>query len=357
MVKKYSVDVAHIEKSVAEYTAVRATYEDFSGKLKGLIEALLDQSNIQFQVVEHRTKTVESFREKITRANKNYSDPLREIKDLAGLRIIAYYSEDVESMCKLFENEFEIDTQNSVDKGKLLQPNEFGYRSIHYIAVLPVQRRELLEWIRFAGLSFEIQIRTVVQHAWAAISHALDYKSDEDVPSQFKRKLSRLSGLLELADEEFSELKRQQEQFTKDVSNDIVSGNTALEINTISLREYFESGAIQFLTTIGQEVGFDAVAEPDETYSRIVAACQKAKIATIGELDAVLKASEPWAREYLQLQYVNSGYGIWRVSTPFLAELILLRTHREVLDSTFLTRLGWHGEVALRVAGLAKRAL
>jgi ppGpp synthetase/RelA/SpoT-type nucleotidyltranferase len=67
-------------QTVGEYQAIRPMYEDFALKLKTLIEALLEQSTIKFQVVEHRTKTVGSFREKITRANKNYSDPMRDIK-------------------------------------------------------------------------------------------------------------------------------------------------------------------------------------------------------------------------------------------------------------------------------------
>lgn len=355
--KKHPKNSPPIEDSVGEYQAIRPMYEDFSLKLKTLIEALLEQSTIKFQVVEHRTKTVESFREKITRANKNYSDPMRDIKDLAGLRVIAYYAEDVESTCSLVESEFAIDRQNSIDKGKLLRPNEFGYRSVHYVAQLSEQRRALLEWNRFAGLAFEIQIRTVLQHAWAAISHALEYKAEEDVPSQFKRKLSRLSGLLELADEQFSELKHQQEQFAIDVSHKLETGNTALEINTITLREYFESGPVPFLDAIAEEIGFDVVAEPDETYSRIVAACQESKVATIGQLDTILKACEPWARDYLKLQYLNSGYGTWKVSIPFLAELILLRTHKEILDSRFLTSLGWHVEVAQRVVELARRTI
>src|ERR1041384_2055216 len=185
------------------YELKRPLYIEFTEKVKSLLESLLTTSNIKYQVVEKRTKNIQSFREKISRANKQYSDPLREVTDLAGLRIIVYYLEDVNAACQMIEREFNIDREASVDKGLLLQPNEFGYRSVHYIASLSDSRKALLEWAAYDGLVAEIQVRTVLQHAWAAISHALQYKKEQDIPSVFRRRLSRLSSLLELSDEEF----------------------------------------------------------------------------------------------------------------------------------------------------------
>jgi putative GTP pyrophosphokinase len=350
--------IDEVERVVKQYEEQRSLYVDFTDKLKVLIESLLNNSEIKFQVIEHRTKDVSSFREKISRENKSYSDPLREITDLSGLRVIVYYLEDVERACKVIEQELCVDSDASGDKLQLLKPNEFGYRSIHYIASLSDSRKDLLEWHRFQGLTAEIQIRTVLQHAWAAISHALQYKVKEDVPSTLQRKLSRLSGLLELSDEEFSALKEEQQQFARDVSNDIGLGKTALEINAISLKAYFQSSPIQFLAVAAEQAQFTLVDEyKDDINSRIVSACSAAGIRTISQLDDLLHKSKGWAVKYLESQFAESGYGTWKVSIPFLVELIVLHSDSDLFDVVFLTNSGWDRDVAERVARVAKRKL
>ncbi|HEX8632930.1 MAG TPA: hypothetical protein VF703_02120 [Pyrinomonadaceae bacterium] len=352
-----------VDDFVRQYDLKRPLYADFTDKLRGLLEVLLNSSEIKFQVVEQRTKDVQSFREKITRANKNYSDPLREITDLTGLRIIVYYLEDVDLVCKLIEREFSIDKNASIDKGQLLKPNEFGYRSVHYIASLSSNRKDLLEWQQFSKLTAEIQIRTVLQHAWAAISHALQYKIEEDVPSQFRRKLSRLSGLLELSDEEFSALKREQQTFASIVSANIEQGNISLELNAITLKEYIESDSLKFLAVAAEKAGFTIVDkykntdEYKDTLSRIIAACNYVGIETIRELEENLQRSKSWAERYFKLHYDNSGYAKWKASISFLVELILLHLHTGKLDADFLINTGWNSEVAGRVAKVARKKL
>jgi putative GTP pyrophosphokinase len=64
-------------------------------------------------------------------------------------------------------------------------------------------------WAKYKGLKAEFQVRTILQHAWDAISHKLDYKPESPMPRQNRRRLARLAGLLELADDEFSNLKKQ----------------------------------------------------------------------------------------------------------------------------------------------------
>jgi GTP pyrophosphokinase len=63
------------------------------------------------------------------------------------------------------------------------------------------------EWKPFDGLKAEIQVRTIGQHAWAAISHALQYKREQDAPVNVQRRLARLAGLLELVDDESEALR------------------------------------------------------------------------------------------------------------------------------------------------------
>ncbi|MFD0345799.1 hypothetical protein ACFQ0M_06300 [Kitasatospora aburaviensis] len=71
------------------------------------------------------------------------------------------------------------------------------------IARLSEERRTLTEYQEYAGFRAEFQVRTVLQHAWGVISHALDYKNEDAVPAEVRRKLFRLAALLETGDELF----------------------------------------------------------------------------------------------------------------------------------------------------------
>ena len=91
---------------------------------------------------------------------------------------------------------FDIDWQESVDKRKLHELDSFGYNSLHYICRL-----------RTGGPRFELQMRTALQHVWSTIEHDTGYKGDVKIPREYKRQFSRLAGMLELVDEEFSRLR------------------------------------------------------------------------------------------------------------------------------------------------------
>jgi ppGpp synthetase/RelA/SpoT-type nucleotidyltranferase len=83
----------------------------------------------------------------------------------------------------------------------LLEDEKFGYASIHYLVRLKVNRTDLSEYSRFKGLVAEIQVRTILQHAWAEIEHDIQYKSA--IPSSIRRRFMSLAGMLEIGDREF----------------------------------------------------------------------------------------------------------------------------------------------------------
>lgn len=94
-----------------------------------------------------------------------------------------------------------------MDKAAALDPDRFGYLSVHYTASLSPARRKLAEWRPYADIRAEVQFRTALQHAWSAVQHKLEYKSSIEAPRELRRRLFRLSALFELADEQFSELR------------------------------------------------------------------------------------------------------------------------------------------------------
>jgi len=91
------------------YRNIRGTCEAMTGRLRTLIVDLLAEANIEVIQIEARTKAVDSFTEKISRKRAKYENPLREITDLVGIRIITYYLEDVAAVGEILKKEFQID--------------------------------------------------------------------------------------------------------------------------------------------------------------------------------------------------------------------------------------------------------
>jgi hypothetical protein len=104
-----------------------------------------------------------------------------------------------------------------VDKRTTLDPDRFGYLSLHYVVSLNEGRLALPEYRNFDNVKFEIQIRSILQHAWAEIEHDLGYRTENAIPAQLRRRFSRLAGLLELADEEFTQIRRTLAEYETEV--------------------------------------------------------------------------------------------------------------------------------------------
>ena len=151
----------------ASYEALVPSLLQYSRRLESLTRDLLELKKIQYHAIEVRTKTVDSFLEKLARPGKSYAEPLNQITDLVGLRIILYYPSDVDEVCSIWREQFSVDESSSVDKRAELASDQFGYSSVHLVCRLSESRRALAEWSPFASTCCEVQVRTVLQHAWA----------------------------------------------------------------------------------------------------------------------------------------------------------------------------------------------
>ncbi|MCX7571592.1 (p)ppGpp synthetase [Tumebacillus sp. DT12] len=245
-----------------EYQRDHGLYSDFTQKLDGLIRELLKQKGVRVHSITSRAKDPGSLQGKLNSANGKYSS-LRQITDLAALRIITYYNDEVDAIAEIMEQEFEIDSDNSVDKRKTLDPDRFGYLSLHYVGQLPAKRLELTEYARFEGLKFEIQIRSILQHTWAEIEHDMGYKSEHAVPKDIRRSFSRLAGLLELADIEFARIREQLTEYEQAVPKQIDEKPAEVLIDQASLKSFILNSAyvkeldIQIAALAGVPVVYD----------------------------------------------------------------------------------------------------
>jgi len=152
-----------------------------------------------------RVKSRESITNKLRRPDKRYAR-LTDMTDLVGARVITMLADDVRAVVEVLEDAFDVDGENCWDMSWTLGTEDFGYRSVHYIVsprAAGVSRED--EWGR--ELKCEVQVRSLLQDAWAQIAHDFSYKSLLSVPETAHRRMSLAAGLLETADREFGELR------------------------------------------------------------------------------------------------------------------------------------------------------
>jgi ppGpp synthetase/RelA/SpoT-type nucleotidyltranferase len=206
------------QRILEEYDNKQNLYSTLKQRVESLLHDLLDKE-VKIHSITPRIKERESLIKKIE--TKNKYEALKDITDILGLRIITYFSDDVDKVATIIENEFKIYLLNSIDKRQILDPDRFGYLSLHYVAYLSEDRLKLTENQPYTDCCFEIQIRSLLQHAWAEIEHDIGYKTSGSVPKEIKRRFSRLAGLLELADEEFQQIRTDITHYRNEVESNI----------------------------------------------------------------------------------------------------------------------------------------
>ena len=185
----------HGESLMQQYRELLPTLKLLAQEANEQLRQALDKQDIYVTAIEHRVKTEHSLADKLELKGAKYKS-INDITDLVGLRVITFYTDEVDKVAAIAKRIFDIDWQESVDKRKLHQLNSFGYNSLHYICRL-----------KTGGPRFELQMRTALQHVWSTIEHDIGYKSHVKIPNEFIRQFNRLAGMLELIDDEFSRLR------------------------------------------------------------------------------------------------------------------------------------------------------
>jgi putative GTP pyrophosphokinase len=215
------------------YSAHFEIYSSFTRLLHATVEKLMKAAGIQYLYVASRPKSIPGFVEKMAR--KEYRST-NEVTDLAGIRVITFIESDATAAAELLQRSFVPHPEKSLDKSEELGDSQVGYRSIHLIFELGTDRVNLTEYKQFKGLLFEVQIRTVLQHAWAEIDHDRGYKFSGVLPKNLRRRLNLLAGQLELADMEFSRLALDVEAYSAELQRR--KGDLDVELSSASLDGY-----------------------------------------------------------------------------------------------------------------------
>ena len=218
-----------------DYRKQREDFVKLGDEVHAILTNITKELGLTVLAVEHRVKEERSLAGKLERKGDMYNT-LDDITDILGCRVICFLSDEIDKIGKKVEENFVVDWENSSDKRALIKEDVFGYLSLHYICSLPFNQKWPNE---ICGKKFEIQIRTILQHAWSAIHHDIGYKSDFGVPREINRQFARLAGLLELADDEFVRARDNMYAYTEDIRKRIITDDADnVIINMISLKEY-----------------------------------------------------------------------------------------------------------------------
>jgi putative GTP pyrophosphokinase len=304
-------------------------------------------------VVEQRAKTVESFSEKLDRPGKSYSDPMKDIPDLCGCRIIVFYIDDIEKISSLIKNEFHIVEEELSHQPNELDADRFGYLSVHYVIKLKRDRYDLSEWKSSKNLHAEIQIRTVIQHAWSAVSHALQYKKEASIPSKLSRRLNRIAGLFELADEEFLGIREQRSALERDVAEKIADGDSEIPLNSTTIEQAIKSWPLlKEATDKAVAAGFHPP-EDDAAGNMIVDIydlCRKSGIKNVSQM-----ISEITPPNYTIYNNIESRK--WYANSDFLVFLQLLIKYPKLLDRDDFIRNDWDTDISDELVESARKSI
>ncbi|MBU1712413.1 MAG: hypothetical protein KKD47_04835 [Proteobacteria bacterium] len=216
-------------EQIEKYTADFPRYEKYAEVLKEILEKATKRF-APLTIVQSRPKSITSFAEKILRKKHKYPDPVRQLTDLCGARIITQTPDEIEDVCRFIGTHFVIDQKNSIDVSQRLKPTEFGYRSVHYIVqfkpgVFPskgikvkIPDDSLFPEDR-CPMKAEIQVKTFLEHTWAAFAHDKAYKGAFAIPDKWERELATLAAILESADRSFAKIKKGLQRYAASYSD------------------------------------------------------------------------------------------------------------------------------------------
>lgn len=321
-----------MNKLVQQYDLKRDKYESSLELVEQLLVGLMRINNINYHSISGRLKTRESLEGKIIRKSEKYSD-LDEITDVIGLRIITYTEDVIDNVRSLIEREFKIDMEHSIDKREK-EPNEFGYSSLHLIVTLSNERGGLTEYKELVNIKFEIQVRTILQHAWAEIEHDIGYKSKTGIPSQLKRSFSRIASLLELADIEFVKILNETVKYGDRADKNLMNSKDSfdMEIDIITLKSYLKNSEI--IRSIENDIGktLNFVITPTVENKKLATYIEKLEYFSINKINLLNKLLLENESKIIQIannmrsekqenkEYVKSGISIFYLCYALLSE-------------------------------------
>jgi ppGpp synthetase/RelA/SpoT-type nucleotidyltranferase len=258
-------------KTLEEYARAIPGLNALAQEVHFILDQALSEAGIKIHAIEYRVKEFDSIARKFESKSDGEDT---EINDLVGARVICLFKSDLERIDEVIRSEFTVD---NVDDKIVSSSDTFGYMSVHYISKL----KSGVSGRRYDAIKdrrFEIQVRTLCMHAWAAISHYLEYKSEWDIPDHLKKGLNALSGLFYVADAQYEQLYNARQGSREQANREVSSGASKPPINLDTLQAYLID---RFANRPNDKT---------DTVSNLVSELKEAGIDNFSEIDSLIDA-------------------------------------------------------------------
>lgn len=277
----------HCQMILDEYNESLSSFEKIKEIVLTQLKQCFERNHLFVGAVEARIKTEESLIGKLELKGHKYQT-LSDITDIVGARVITFYTDEVDKISAMVSALFEVDWENSIDKRKVLDLDQFGYQSLHYICRIPQTMHHDDAHPEINEYRFEIQMRTALQHVWATMYHDTGYKSGIEVPKEHLRNLNRIAGMLELADEQFSRIRMKITDYRRHVQALVADGNfDQVPLDGDTFRSYLKLNP--FKNLLERIASINQAEVYEDSLLRYLKILPKIGIKTLGDLDRLIK--------------------------------------------------------------------
>ena len=224
-----------LDTIMSEYYQHVDVYKKMQHDVEDIINTLIEANHIKISTMSLRIKSEQALRNKVI--SKDKYQHLEDITDILGCRILTLFESDVERILELLEDTFEV--CEIVDKRKKSKHNriEFGYNSVHMVVKFTDERCKLVEYQKYQDIRFEIQLRTVLQHAC-------------------------LAGTLEILDEEFEAIRYEITLYNQSMNK--VEKILKTDINKESLTAFANKSELiqEMVAQVADKYHFTVIQDP-----------------------------------------------------------------------------------------------
>ncbi|NVM97057.1 GTP pyrophosphokinase family protein [Arthrobacter sp. SDTb3-6] len=278
--------VGEFSPEVVDFAGRISNYEAAAEAIRQCIVARLRDDGLNHHDVRCRVKTPTSVQEKLDRrddlGNPRYPGGPENLDDLVGVRVILFVETDIKAVAIALTNQFIC--HDDEDKTAVIRKNGgIGYAGRHLTLEVPVDNPPV-GCEAYRGQRFEVQLRTVLQHAWAEFEHDIRFKGTHVDNAEISRAFTMASTLIELADQQFVNiadiLKRMQSESAATESQELDANNVQLLLDRVfPAYPHSKAGQYRWLVEVFGANGFSTVAAVEQWFMDID---QRAMVSGLG---------------------------------------------------------------------------
>lgn len=335
----------HCTSLLQEYKRELPVFEKLRCIVDDVLHKVIKENGLYVTAIESRVKAETSFAKKLAIKGEQYAR-LRDVPDIVGARVVAFFNEDVDKVAAIAARAFDVDRSNSIDKRKISDCDRFGYSSLHIICRIPRSVYYDPATPELNEIQIELQLKTALQHVWATIYHDTGYKTDVEIPKEYQRSFIRLASMVEMMDAEFSELRMKINEYRHEVQALVSDGQfSKLPLDADTFASYLRLGPFDELTR-----RIAAINQADIFKADILAHIDTLAdigFTTIGDIDNLIKDYSEYAYELAVYELATTDLDIIS-STLALQDLLIAYIYINGGDSdqiaAMLDSLGGYSE-------------